>query len=86
MASVGAGMAGVGLSVVSRSFGKVRAVCCGGPTREGGVGRSGSFRGPWGTDSGARQGWRMDGGWGSTWGLGDGVNGMRRQEKGRDLN
>jgi hypothetical protein len=50
MASVGAGVAGVGLPAVSRSSGKVRAASGGGPAREG-VGRSGSFRGAMGNRS-----------------------------------
>jgi hypothetical protein len=38
---VGAGVAGVGLPAVSRSSVEVRAMCGGGPAREGGVGKSG---------------------------------------------
>jgi hypothetical protein len=56
MASVGARVAGVVLSAVCRSSGEVRAADGGGPMREDGVRRSGSFRGAWGTDSGAQLG------------------------------
>jgi hypothetical protein len=64
--SVGAGVAGVGLPVVSRSSGEMRAVGGGGPKRDGGVGKSGSSSRsrvtrlePWfggeGVESGARR-------------------------------
>jgi hypothetical protein len=48
MASVGAGVARVGLPAVRRSSGEVRAVGGGGLVRETGVGRSGSFKGAMG--------------------------------------
>jgi hypothetical protein len=63
--SVGAGVAGAGLPVVSRSCIKMRAVDGGGPTRKSGVGKSGSTSRSRAARLGSRFGRRRSGKWGS---------------------
>jgi hypothetical protein len=73
--SVGTGVAGVGLPVVSRSFGEVRAVGDGGPEREGGMGKLGSTRRSRAICLGPQFGRRRSGKWNSTVRLSGGANG-----------
>jgi hypothetical protein len=73
--SVGARVAGVGLTVVSRSSSKVRAMGGGGPVREGGVGKSGRTSRSRATRLEPRFGRRRSRKWGSTVRSSGGTNG-----------
>jgi hypothetical protein len=73
--SVGAGVAGVGLLVVSRSSAEVWAMGGGGPTREDGVGKSGRTSRLRVTHLEPRFGGKRSGKWGSTVRSSGGANG-----------
>jgi hypothetical protein len=73
--SVGAGVAGVGLPAVSRSFAKVRAMRGGGQVREGGVGKLGRNSRSRATHLEPQYGQRSSRKWGSTARLSGGANG-----------
>jgi hypothetical protein len=72
---VGAGVAGAGLSAVSRSSAEVQATGGGSPAREGGMGKSGRTSRSRATHLEPRFGWRRSGKWGSTVRSSGGANG-----------
>jgi hypothetical protein len=73
--SVGARVAGVGRPEVSKSSGEVWAVGCGGPAREGGMGKLGSTSRLRVTHLEPRFGWRRSEKWGSIARSSGGANG-----------
>jgi hypothetical protein len=73
--SVGAGVVGVGLLTVSRSFGEVRVVGGGGPEREGCMGKLGNTSRSRATRLEPQFGQRRSRKWGSTARSSGGANG-----------